>query len=68
MSESLPSGQMEARLRALSQNRALPSYNRRPSDVDGDEGDRRQVHYKGDFYLAVKMQNKWRYFKEDALS
>lgn len=42
-------------------------YNRLPTRSEGKDGDTKMVYYKGDFYLAVKMRGRWKFFKETTI-
>jgi|26BtaG_2_1085354.scaffolds.fasta_scaffold68625_1 hypothetical protein len=42
-------------------------YDRLPTKKEGKDGDERMLQYKGNFYIAVKIRGKWRFFKETSI-
>ncbi len=52
------------KLRSITQSLVTGPHNRLQEPKEGNDGDIRIVKHKGKYYLAVKADNKWRYFQE----
>lgn len=58
---------LERKLRSLLQTKVISSSSL-PTKKEGEESDMKTIFYKTKYYLAVKINNNWRFFQETKLT